>query len=105
MRSGPSHSKGGMIELEFRIEVDIFEPRHLDQFGPAGCNHCGGIVSESLVQLLATIGVEAALKIIVAGSDNLRAVMIELGEPDYGRMWEVKRLYACFRIPGFYNVG
>ena len=39
------------------IELDIFEPRNFDFCGPAGCNHCGGVVSESLVQLLAAEGI------------------------------------------------
>ncbi len=34
------------------VDVDIFEPRRFCHRGPAGCNHCGGIVSESLVQRL-----------------------------------------------------
>jgi flavin-dependent dehydrogenase len=39
------------------IEVDVYEPRSFDKTGPGGCNHCGGIISESLVQLLATEGI------------------------------------------------
>jgi len=39
------------------LEVDIFEPRDFSQPGPLGCNMCGGIVSESMVQLLSTEGI------------------------------------------------
>jgi len=39
------------------IEVDVYEPRNFNKAGPGGCNHCGGIISESLVQLLATEGI------------------------------------------------
>ncbi|UCC49315.1 MAG: hypothetical protein JSV41_03815, partial [Gemmatimonadota bacterium] len=41
-----------MVDLD--VQVDIYEPRDYTRPGPAGCNNCGGIVSESLVQLLAT---------------------------------------------------
>ncbi len=43
--------------IDLTLNVDIFEPRHFSLGGPAGCNHCGGIVSESLVQLLAADGI------------------------------------------------
>jgi 2-polyprenyl-6-methoxyphenol hydroxylase-like FAD-dependent oxidoreductase len=39
------------------VHVDIYEPQDFSRFGPAGCNHCGGIISESLVQILATEGI------------------------------------------------
>jgi len=39
------------------IEVDIFDPWSFQCGGLAGCNHCGGIVSESLVQILAAEGI------------------------------------------------
>ncbi len=39
------------------LQVDIYEPRDFRSQGPTGCNMCGGIVSESLVQNLATEGI------------------------------------------------
>ncbi len=39
------------------VDVDIFEAKDFSKPGPAGCNHCGGIVSESLVQMLASEGI------------------------------------------------
>ncbi len=41
-----------------RLEVDIYEPRDFTRPGPSGCNMCGGIVSESLVQELAMEGIQ-----------------------------------------------
>jgi flavin-dependent dehydrogenase len=41
-----------------RLDVDIYEPRDFNLPGPAGCNMCGGIVSETLVQSLAADGIE-----------------------------------------------
>ena len=40
-----------------KIHVDIYEPRDFTIVGPPGCNMCGGIISESLVQMLATEGI------------------------------------------------
>jgi flavin-dependent dehydrogenase len=39
------------------INVDIYEPRDFTTVGPAGCNHCGGIISESLVRTMAADGI------------------------------------------------
>jgi flavin-dependent dehydrogenase len=54
-----------VIDLE--LEVDIFEPRRFTHAGPSGCNHCGGIVSESLVQLLATEGINLPTTVVQRG--------------------------------------
>jgi flavin-dependent dehydrogenase len=40
------------------IGLDIYEPRNFTQSGAQGCNGCAGIVSESLVQLLAEEGID-----------------------------------------------
>ncbi len=43
-------------DLDVDVHLDIYEPRDFSQPGPAGCNMCGGIISESLVQALAAEG-------------------------------------------------
>lgn len=53
--------------IDLHLDVDIFEPRHFTHGGPAGCNHCGGIVSESLVQLLATDGINLPPTVVQRG--------------------------------------
>lgn len=52
------------------LEVDIFEPRDFTAPGPKGCNMCGGIVSESLVQALATEGINLPPEIVQRGLDS-----------------------------------
>ena len=37
------------------LGVDIYEPRDFDHLAPLGCNMCGGVISESLVQNLAAV--------------------------------------------------
>jgi flavin-dependent dehydrogenase len=61
--SGPAGSFFSyfLLDMAFRIgitiQVDIFESRDFSSPAPAGCNMCGGIVSESLVQALAAEGI------------------------------------------------
>jgi len=53
-----------------KLEVDVFEPRSFVQPGPVGCNMCGGIVSETLVQNLATDGVFLSSEVVQRGIDS-----------------------------------
>ncbi len=52
------------------VQVDIFERKNFDTFGPAGCNMCGGIISESLVQALATEGINLPPTVVERGIDS-----------------------------------
>jgi hypothetical protein len=56
------------VDLDLR--VDIYEPRLFAQPGPVGCNMCGGIVSETLVQNLAVDGVFLSDEVIQRGIDS-----------------------------------
>ncbi len=51
-------------EIDVDVHVDIYEPRDFSQPGPAGCNMCGGIVSESLVQALIAEGIDLGPAVI-----------------------------------------
>jgi flavin-dependent dehydrogenase len=52
------------------LQVDIFERKNFTTFGPAGCNMCGGIISESLVQTLATEGINLPPTVVERGIDS-----------------------------------
>ena len=60
---GPSGSFFSIFALKMarmlgkELEVTIFEPKDFCKDGPAGCNKCGGIISELLVQNLAVEGI------------------------------------------------
>ncbi len=56
--------------IDLDIEVDIYEPRSFRRCGPAGCNHCGGIVSESLVQILAAEGINLPPEVVQRGIES-----------------------------------
>ena len=52
------------------LEVDLYESRDFLQPGPQGCNMCGGIISESLVQNLAVEGINLPPSVVQRGIDS-----------------------------------
>ena len=52
------------------IHVDIYEARDFSRAGPVGCNMCAGIISESLVQKLASEGIVLPPTVIRRGIDT-----------------------------------
>lgn len=52
------------------LGVDMYEPRSFAQPGPVGCNMCGGIISETLVQNLAVDGVNLPPSVVQRGIDS-----------------------------------
>src|SRR5574341_2239340 len=73
---GPSGSMFAYFLLEtadragIHLIVDIYEPRDFTAVGPAGCNMCGGIVSESLVENLATEGIVLPPQVVQRGVET-----------------------------------
>jgi hypothetical protein len=57
-----------MVDLD--VKLDIYEPRDYSRPGPVGCNNCGGIISESLVQHLATEGINLPDSVVQRGLDS-----------------------------------
>lgn len=56
--------------VDLHLEVDIYEPRAFEQPGPVGCNMCGGVVSETLVQNLAMDGLFLSSDVVQRGIDS-----------------------------------
>jgi flavin-dependent dehydrogenase len=73
---GPSGSFFSYFFLELAerlgvdIELDIIELKNFLTLGPVGCNHCGGIISESLVQLLSAEGIVLPSSVVRRGIDS-----------------------------------
>ena len=61
-------SMADMIDLD--LQVDVYEPRNFLSPGPISCNMCGGILSESLVQILATEGINLPDTVVQRGVDS-----------------------------------
>lgn len=56
--------------VDLDIQVDIYESRNFFSPGPPGCNMCGGIISESLVQTLASEGIILPPSVVQRGIDS-----------------------------------
>jgi flavin-dependent dehydrogenase len=81
------------------IDIDIYEPRQFSHCGPAGCNHCGGIVSESLVQVLATEGINLPTSVVQRGIDSY-VLHMDVGTVRIDTPLQEKRIAAVFRGNG-----
>ena len=81
------------------VSVDMFEPRHFCHRGPAGCNHCGGIVSESLVQRLATEGIMLPDDVVQRGIESYTLHM-DVGDVEIATPLMEKRIAAVYRGNG-----
>lgn len=102
---GPAGSLFTYFALEFaqridlKINIDIYEAKDFCIMGPPGCNHCGGIISESLVQMLSMDGIVLPGEVIRRGLNtytlHLEAGIAEIHTPDYE-----KRIASVFRGSG-----
>lgn len=85
--------------IDLDVDVVIYEPRFFTSSGPAGCNHCGGIVSESLVQLLATEGINLPADIVQRGIDSY-VIHMDVGSVRIDTPLHEKRIAALYRGNG-----
>ena len=81
------------------VDLDLFEPRHFCHRGPAGCNHCGGIVSESLVQRLATEGIMLPDDVVQRGIESY-TLHTDVGDVEIETPLMEKRIAAIYRGNG-----
>ncbi len=81
------------------LTVDIFEPRDFNKTGPIGCNMCGGVISESLVQLLATEGIHLPRQVVLDTIDSY-VLHTPVGSTGIRTAWKEKRIASIFRGGG-----
>ena len=73
---GPSGSLFSIFALKMakmidrKIDVTIFESKDFTKDGPAGCNRCGGVISEHLVQTLAVEGINIPPEVVQRGINS-----------------------------------
>jgi flavin-dependent dehydrogenase len=90
----------GMAErVGMEIQVDLFESRDFAKSGPTGCNMCGGIISESLVQTLATEGINLPSNVIQRGIDSY-VLHMDVGSVRIETPLQEKRIGAVHRGAG-----
>ncbi len=82
--------------LDLHINIDIFEAKSFGKPGPAGCNHCGGIISESLVQNLSTEGILLPTTVVRRGIESYK-IHLEVGSAVIETPVIEKRIASVFR--------
>jgi len=102
---GPAGSFFTYFALEFanryglEINVDVIESKDFTCAGPPGCNNCGGIVSESLVQVLSTEGIVLPSKVISRGIASY-TLHLEQGTSVIEAPLNEQKIAAMFRGKG-----
>lgn len=77
---GPAGALSAYFLLRFarvpnlELRVDIYEPRDFTRPGPHGCNMCGGLLSESLMQVLADEGIRLPPVVVQRAIDAYRSI-------------------------------
>jgi len=79
--------------------VDIYEPKDYSKPGPAGCNMCGGIISETLVQLLTTEGINLPTTVVQRGIESY-VLHMDVGSVRIDPPRKEKRIAAIHRGAG-----
>ena len=82
--------------LDLNINIDIYEAKNFTRIGAGGCNHCGGIISESLVQKLSTDGIIIPAEIIQRGI-NTYTMHVEKGDAVIQTPSNEDRIASVFR--------
>ncbi len=81
------------------LEVEIFEPRDFSCVAPKGCNMCGGIISETLVQNLAAEGIILPPTVVQRGIESYMLHM-DVGSVRIETPLQEKRIGAVYRGAG-----
>jgi len=85
--------------VDLNLHVDIYEPRDFSLPGPAGCNMCGGIVSETLVQNLQMAGIDLPAAVVQRSIDSYFLHM-DVGDVRIETPLKEKRIAAVHRGGG-----
>lgn len=99
---GPAGSFFTYFALDFAervgtdIHIDIYEAKDFTCAGPSGCNHCGGIVSESLIQMLSTEGIVLPPNVIRKGIETY-TLHLESGTAVIETPLKEQRIAAVYR--------
>ena len=78
------------------ISIDVYEAKEFTCAGPKGCNNCGGIVSESLIQSLSTEGIVLSSNVIQRGIESY-TLHLEQGSTVIETPFNEQRIASMFR--------
>ncbi len=99
---GPAGSFFSYFALDFarrmdlEINIDIIEAKSFLKPGPAGCNHCGGIVSESLVQMMSAEGIVLPTSVVRRGIESY-TIHLETGSAVIQTPLREQRIASVYR--------
>jgi len=102
---GPAGSLVSYFLLEMaersglELDVEIFEQRNFSCVAPKGCNMCGGIISETLVQNLAAEGINIPSTIVQRGIESYMLHM-DVGSVRIETPLQEKRIGSVYRGAG-----
>jgi flavin-dependent dehydrogenase len=85
------------------LKVDIYEPRDFSLPAPQGCNMCAGVISETLIQNLATEGINLPAS-VVQKAINSYVLHTELSSQRIDAAFHEKRIAAIFRGAGPHGI-
>ena len=85
--------------VDTELQVDVYEPKDFSRAGPPGCNMCGGIVHESLVQILAVDGINLPPTVVQRGIDS-HILHLGVGDVRIETPLQEKRIGAMYRGSG-----
>ena len=85
--------------IGIKLHVDIYEPRDFNTPGPIGCNMCGGVIYESLVQSLAVEGINLPTTVVQRGIE-FNMLHLDVGSVLIRTPRCEKRIATTFRGPG-----
>ncbi len=58
--------------IKLEIAIDIYECKKFVSYGPASCNLCAGVISESLIQALSVEGIELPPDVVQRGINSFQ---------------------------------
>jgi flavin-dependent dehydrogenase len=94
----------GLAErLGIDLDVDIYEPRDFSLPAPRGCNMCAGVISETLVQNLATEGINLPASVIQKAIDSY-VLHTDAGSQRIEAALHEKRIGVIFRGAGPHGI-
>lgn len=85
--------------VDLKIHVDIYEPRDFRLTAPSGCNMCGGVIYESLVQSLAVEGINLPTTVVQRGI-KCNMLHLDIGSTQIQTSLHEKRIATTFRGAG-----
>jgi flavin-dependent dehydrogenase len=81
------------------VKITIFEPKNFLSKGPAGCNHCGGVISELMVQSLAVEGINIPTSVVQRGINSYQ-LYTERGDVHIETPAHEKTIASVYRSGG-----